>query len=91
MQLCFSTCCLSIVVVLKDIYNHSTRTISKECALKCNKNSYANIGTICKYLENTLSRNILHYYAIIGCDATLFFYMNGKINPLKEVLKNQVV
>ena len=28
----------------------------------------------------TLSRNVLQYYAIIGCDGTSFFYINGKNN-----------
>ena len=36
-------------------------------------------------------RNVLQYYAIVGCDAASFFYTNGKINPFKEVLKNQAV
>ena len=49
---------------------------SKECMtktknkIKCNKNSYANIGAICKYFGYTVSRNILQYYALIGSDAT---------------------
>ena len=29
----------------------------------------------------------MQYYAIIGCDATSFFYINGKINPFKKILK----
>lgn len=50
--------------------------------------SHANIGAICKYFGYTTSRNILQYYAIIGCDATSFFNINGRINPFKEVLNN---
>ena len=42
-------------------------------------------------LGNTVSKNVLQYNAIIGPDATSFFYINGKINPFKEVLKNQAV
>ena len=48
--------------------------------VKREKNSYANTGTICKYLGNNVSRNILQYYAIIDCDATLFFDIIGRIN-----------
>ena len=69
------------------IHSHSKCPKSKECVLKYDKNSYVNIGTIWKYLWNKVSRNILQYYAIIGCDATSFFYIYGNINPLKEVLK----
>ena len=43
------------------------------------------------YLGKTVNRNVLQYYAIIGCDATSFFYINEKINPLKEVLKKQAL
>lgn len=76
------------------MYSHSTCAISKECVTKTknltkyDKKSYANIGAICKYFGYTTSRNILHYYAIIGCDATSFFNINGRINPFKEVLNN---
>ena len=59
--------------------------------LKYDKNSYANIVTTWTYLENTVSRNVLQYYTIIDCDATSFFHINRKINPSKEVLKNQAV
>ena len=39
--------------------------ISKEWVLKYDTNSYdANIGTICKYLGNTVNRN----YIIVPCD-----------------------
>ena len=69
------------------VYGHSTCAITKEWVLKYDKNSYANIGAICKYLGNTVSRNILQYYAIIGGDATSFFYTIGKINSFKEVPK----
>ena len=50
--------------------------ISNECVLKYDKNSYANIAIIWTYLGNTVSKNVLQNYAIIGCDATLFFYIN---------------
>ena len=69
------------------IYSYSTCAISKEWVLKYDTNSYANIGTVCKYLGNTVSRNILQYHAITGCDTTSFFYRIGKISPFKEVLK----
>ena len=65
--------------------------ISKECMWKYDQKSYANIVTIPMYLGNTVSRNVVQYYAIIGCDATSFFYINRKINPSQEVLKNQSV
>ena len=70
--------------------------ISKECVLKYDKNSYANMGIVRTYLGNLFSRNVLQYCAIISCDANSFFYVNGKINPLKvnplkEVLINQAV
>ena len=63
--------------------------ILKEWVLKYDNNSYANIGTVRKYMGNNSRRNILQYYAIIGCDATSFFYIIGKLNPFKEVFKNQ--
>ena len=69
------------------IYSYSTCAISKEWVLKYDTNSYANIGTECKYLGNTVSRNILQYHVITGCDTTSFFYRIGKISPFKEVLK----
>ena len=55
---------------------------------KYDENNYANVGTICKYFGYTPSRKILQYYAIIGCYGTSFFYINGRINTFKEVLKN---
>ena len=36
---------------------------------------------------NTVSRNILRYHAITGCDTTSFFNRIWKISPFKEVLK----
>ena len=83
---------LNLVVVLKyryfeASYSHFTWVISKECVLKYDKNSYANIDTIWTYLGNTVSRKVLQYYTIIGCLGTSFFYINGKINPFKEVIK----
>ena len=55
----------NVVVVWKNtdiamllINSHSASTISKECVVKYDKNIYANIGTTCKYLRNTVSRNI---------------------------------
>ena len=84
----------NVVIVAKDtdvlmflIYSYSTCVISKERVLKCDTNSYAIIGTVCKYLGNTVSRNILQYRAITGCDTTSFFYRIQKISPFKEVLK----
>ena len=65
-------------------------TISKDCVLKYKK-SCANVVTVWMYFWNALSRNVLQYYAIVGCDATSFFCINGKINPFKEALKNQVI
>ena len=84
------------MVVLKDtamlmllIYSHSTCVVSKECVVKYDKNSYANIGTYgsMEVLGNNVGRNILQYCAIIGCDGTSFLFINRKINLLKEVLK----
>ena len=79
------------MVVLKDtdilmllIYSHSTCAISKECVLKYGKNSYANVGTIRKHFGNTVSRNILQYYAILGCDKFSFFYIDEKINTCQK-------
>ena len=51
------------------------------------KDSYANIGKICKYLGNTVSGTILQYDVLIGYDATSFFCINRQHNPFKEVLK----
>ena len=49
------------VVVLKNIgisllliHSHFAYTRSKDCVLKYDKNRYANLGTICKYLRNTI-------------------------------------
>ena len=63
----------NVVIVAKDtdilmllIYSYSTCEISKEWVLKYDTNSYANIGTVCKYLGSTVSRNILQYHAITG-------------------------
>ena len=63
----------NVVIVANDtdilmllIYSYSTCEISKEWVLKCDTNSYANIGTVCKHLGSTVSRNILEYYAITG-------------------------
>lgn len=67
------------------IYSHSTCAISKESVLKYDNNSFANIFTIWTYLGNTVSKNVLQ---MLGCDATSFFCINGKINPSKEVFKN---
>ena len=69
------------------IYSYSTCEISKEWVLNYDNNSYANIGTVCTYLGNTISRNISQYHVITGCDTASFFYRNGKINPIKEVRK----
>ena len=55
------------------IHSHSKCVRSKECVLKYDKNSYANIGTVWTYLGNTASRNILQYYVIIVGDANSFF------------------
>lgn len=81
----------NVMVVLKDtdvlmplIYSHSTCAISKECVLKYGKNSYPNVGTIRKNFGNTVSRNILQYYAILGCDKFSFFYIDEKINTCQE-------
>ena len=75
----------NIVIVAKDsdvlillIYSYSTCAISKEWVLNYDTNSYANIGTVCKYLGNAVSRNILQYYAITGCDTASFFLQNWK-------------
>ena len=70
------------------IHRYSTCGISKELVLKYDTNSYANIGTICKYFGNTFSRNILRYHANTDCDTTSFFNRTGKVNPFKELLKN---
>ena len=48
-----------------------------------------NIVTIWTYLATTVSRNIFKYYAIIGCDATLFFNINWKINPTECLCENR--
>ena len=40
------------------IYSHLKSGIPKEWVLKCDTNSYSNIGTINKYLGSTVSRNI---------------------------------
>ena len=69
------------------ICSYSTCGISKQWVLKYDTNSYANLGTICNNLGNTLRRNILKYHAITGCDTTLFFYRIRKISTFKEVLK----
>ena len=71
------------------IYSHSMCAISNECVLKYDKNSYANIAIIWTYLGNTVSKNVLQNYAFIGCDATLFFYINWVTDPSKEALQNQ--
>ena len=74
----------NVVVVLKDtdilmLCRHSTCAMSKACVTKIknktiyDKNSYANIGTICRYISYTPSRSTLQYYPIIGCDTTSFF------------------
>ena len=55
--------------------------------LKYDTNSYANRSTICKYLGNTVSRNILQYHAITGCFST----ESEKLAPSKKSLKNQAV
>lgn len=54
-----------VVIVLKDkdslmllVNNHCTCAISKEYVVKYDKNNYTNLGTICTYLRNTVSRNI---------------------------------
>ena len=85
----------NIVIVAKDsdvlmllIYSYSTCAICKEWVLKYDTNSYANIGTVCKYLGNAVSRNILQYYAIIGCDTASFFFTElEKLAQVKEVLR----
>ena len=38
-------------------------------------------------MGSTVSRNILQYHAITGCDTTSFFHRIRKISPFKEVLK----
>ena len=52
-----SKCSGNVVIVAKDtdilmllIYSYSTCEISKEWVLKYDTNSYANVGTVCKYL-----------------------------------------
>ena len=69
------------------IYSYSTCGISKEWVLKADTKSYANIGIICKYLGNTVNRNMLLYHAITGCDTTSFLCRIGKISLFKKVLK----
>ena len=61
--------------------------ISEECVEKYDTNSYANIGTIWKNLGSTISRNILQYHAIAGCDTTMFLNRIRKNSSFKEVLK----
>ena len=84
----------NVVIVVKDsdvmmllLYSYSMCAMSKEWVLKYDTNNYANIGLICKYLGNTVGRNILRYHAITGCDTTWFFYRIGKISSFKEVPK----
>ena len=84
----------NVVIVVKDsdvmmllLYSYSMCAMSKEWVLKYDTNNYANIGLICKYLGNTVGRNILQYHAITGCDTTWFFYRIGKISSFKEVPK----
>ena len=74
---------VNAVVVLKDRHFDASY-LSNGCVLKYDKNSYANIGTVLTYLGNSISRNVLQYYAIIGCEKILFFFMNGKNNSLKR-------
>ena len=88
----------NIVIVSKDtdvlmllIYSYSPCAISKEWVLKYDTSSFANIGTVCKYLGNTVSRNILQYHAITGCDTNSFFTELGKLAHSKRTLKNQAV
>ena len=78
----------NIAIVAKDtdilmflIYSYSMCAISNVWVLKYDTNSYFDIGTICKYLGNTVSRNILHDHTITGCDITSIFYRISKINP----------
>ena len=80
----------NVVIVAKDtgvlmllIYSYSTCATLKEWVLKYDTNSYANIGTLCKYLWNTVSRNILQCHPITGYDTTSFFYRIGKISSVK--------
>ena len=82
---------VNVMVVLKDtdilmllVYSHSMCAISKECVLKYGKNSYAYVGTIRKHFGNTVSRNILQYYAVLGCDKFSFFYIDQKINTCQK-------
>ena len=84
----------NFIVVAKDtdvliplIHSYSTYVISKERVLKYDTNSYANIGTACKYLGNTVSGNILQYHAITGCDTTRFFTELKKLAHSKRSLK----
>ena len=65
--------------------------ISKEWVLNYDTNNHANISTICKYLRNNVSRNILQYHEITGIDTTLFSYTIGKLTHSKKSLKNQLV
>ena len=44
------------------------------------------MSTVRTYLRNNVNRNLQHY-KIIAYEATSFFYINGKINSLKEFLK----
>ena len=88
----------NVVIAAKDtyilillIYSYSTRTISKEWMLKHDTDSYANIGTVCKCLGNTVSRNILQYHAITGCDTTSLFTELQKLAHSKRSLKNEAV
>ena len=78
----------NIAIVAKDtdilmflIYSYSMCAISNVWVLKYDTNSYFDIGIICKYLGNTVSRNILHDHTITGCDITSIFYRIIKINP----------
>lgn len=59
--------------------------------LKYEIDSYGNVGTIGKYLGKSVSKNVLQFHVITGYDATSFFQIAGKMNPLKVVFKNQTV
>ena len=89
-------CSEDVVVVAKDTdiivllaYAYEKCSSVKQWLLKYDKQKYANIGKICRFLGRpVICKYLPQLHAITGCDTTSYFYRVEKINPLRRVLKS---
>ena len=83
------TDCLIIALGLKHLYDQQLQ-IWLEVGLQSNNSlRYININALHAKLGETLSKSLLAYHAISGCDYTASFCRRGKVKPFKVLEKDE--